>query len=206
MNRLFICCTVIFCILTVILFPGCGNKTVKYNDYSLPEVQKPLPEPPEAMLANSDTYTSEKYGFSFNYTDDFKPAEDEMDKLVILYGPMLEDFIYTIHIFMMKEDSDGRFTLADYAGIGRESAALNLKDFVLLDEYVTTVVGVPAVVQVDKYTHTIKDENIELQEMIVSFMIGDTFYALKYSCSTEFYDEYVDAFYLVLNTLAFSGN
>jgi hypothetical protein len=206
MKRLIIFCGVLICLAALPVFNGCENSAGKHYEYTLPEAQKPLPEPSEETLERSRVYTNDEYGFSFNYTEDFAPADNAEGKIVVLYGPLCEEMAYTIHIFLMAEQSDGRFTLADYAGIGRDSAAFNLPDFVLLDEYVTTVAGVPAVVQVDRYTHTVKDREMQLQEMIVSFMRGDTYYAMKYSCNREFFDEYAEAFYLALDTLTFSQN
>ncbi len=204
MSRFYLYIVLCVCLAAVLVFPACDKGGDRIYDYSLPESERPLPQPPRAMLENSNVYTNEEYGFSLNYTDDFLVQENASGRVFVFVGPLIEEMTYAIHIFMLADEKDERFALADYAGIGKESAAYNLPDFTLLDEYVSTVAGQTAVVQVDSFTGTAQEQDFTLKEMIVHFVKDGTYYAMKYSSNAESFDEYIDTFYLALNTLTFT--
>lgn len=193
--------SLLLCITAMIVFPACnGIKT----GYSLPETEKPLPQAPRSMLADSNVYTNEEYGFSLHYTDDFEVNEGAPGKVFVFIGPRIEQMTYAINIYMRAEEKGNRLTLADYAGSTKEAAARDLRNFTQLDEYVTTVAGETAVVLVDRYNDNHNGREIEFQDMIVYFIKDDMCYAMKFGSNSEEFDGYIDTFYMALNTLTFS--
>ncbi len=202
MKKLVILCTVIILVLLpAALVVGCQ--------------QQPAPAPPVTAPAPTPTpILGPVHGYSCKYPegwvastteveeDPTRPAHYNIVRMVRMFaGPLVGEYDYLVNIKIVREELPKDRTLEDYIRIVEEDTKKQYTDYTMVDEYSTTIAGLPAIVRT--FTATIMDVPLKNTQ---AFFIEDTDnvgYVITYDVPEEFYDEYADSFELVISTFEF---
>jgi len=167
------------------------------------------PSPPTTP-EETDTYTNSEYGFSVDYYKDWDVMEDYLGAVVGFMGPSVLEvggthpYYANINIMTTPLPQD----MTDIPLKDRVAATmLNLKrtyaDFNKVEEYSTTISGVPATVVVVTLTGEILGTEVSVKNKVAIFMKDEVGYSITYNVPAEFYDEYADSFDLAINSFKF---
>ena len=189
MKRLVILCTVtLLVLLSVVSVIGCQQ-----------EAESPPLKPATEYL----TYTNAEYGFSIDYPEDWDVMEDYMGTAVAFMGPLVLEDSYYLNISVVVEQLPEEMTLKDYV----KALDLNLKrttpDYNKVEEYSTTISGLPATVLVATATTALDGEDIALRDTLAMFIKDEVAYTITYNAPEEFHDEYAEYFDLVISSFKF---
>jgi hypothetical protein len=94
-------------------------------------------------------------------------------------------------------------TLRDYMEQNKQAAEKTLQDYKLISEEETTVAGVPAVKVMYNFFTKLGEHNYMFQNTMTTFVKGKNVYSIIYAVPTDFYNQYIDCYNLILYTFTF---
>jgi hypothetical protein len=166
----------------------------------------PEPEPPPAAF-DTATYVNSGYGYSVEYPSDWDVLEGLGGMVVSFLGPLVledADNLLVISIRVIELDTlDIGMTLADLVRDRELMDERYIVNYNKLDEYSTTVGGLPANIQTFTGTFTLNGENITLKYRVARFVKDKLGYVISYYVPAEFDDQYADCFDLAINSFKF---
>lgn len=145
-------------------------------------------------------YTNQQYGISLTYPQDWATNEGASGSIVFLEGPSNANQRFaTISVYVGTLSASSGTTLQEYAISGDAKLAEKLTDFVHLEEFSTTIGGLPAVV----HTFTFSLNGGPLKQGQALVQKGNQVFVLTYTSIPEEYDQYRLCFVDVLTSLQF---
>jgi hypothetical protein len=162
------------------------------------------PSPPTTP-EETDTYTNSEYGFSVDYykDKDWDVMEDYMGMLVAFMGPLVLEEAYYINVGIVTEEVPEDMTLQNYVDASLLVVKRTYADFNKVEEYGTTISGLPATVVVLTGTLEMDETELQLKQKGAMFIKDEVAYTISYNAPVEFYDEYADSFDLAINSFKF---
>ena len=122
-----------------------------------------------------------------------------MGTIVIFAGPLVGEYDYMVNINIVTEELPSKLTVEDYGRMGELQLKKSYPDYVKLQEYTTTISGLPAIVKT--FTATVTD--FPLKEIQAFFIKDKVAYIITYDVSIDSHDEYADYFELVISSFKF---
>jgi len=150
----------------------------------------------------TDTYINSEYGFSIDYYKDWDVIEDYMVLTVMFAGPALPD-LYIVNVNIEITQLGPSVTLDDYVGMFILSVKRRIQDFAKVEEYDTTIGGVPATVLLITGTLEVAGREFRLRDKVALLVEDGVGYIITYDVTSQFHDEHLDAFELAINSFTF---
>ena len=163
---------------------------------------QPTPATP-TPTPESQTYPNSEQGFSFKYPADWVFAEDYMGLVVFVGGPEVLEGDYTVNVSLATEQLPEEMRVEDYAKQVELNTKNSAPDLNKVDEYNTTVGGQQAIVFTFTATLKVEEKEYFLKDSAAVLIKDGVGYIITYDVPIEFYDEYVDAFELVIDSFKF---
>ena len=186
-------CTVVPVILALImLVVGCQQQPVPYSP--------PPPSPTEEVLKYADIYVNSKYGFSVNYCKDWDVLEDYIGMTVAFMAPLVQVESDLVSIYITVDQLSKNATLEDYVGSNKKVGEERLVNYDELNEYATTISGVPATVLTFSFTYETENAVLDFKDILAMLVKDGVGYSITYDVLSEFHDDYVDWFDLAIYT------
>ena len=171
----------------------------------------PAPTTPAKTLpvysGETETYTNLEYGFSLKYPADWELMENFMGLTVILGGPQVMEGSFMVNISVVREEIPEnlakKMTLEDYVKASELNAKKTFTEYNKVDEYNTTLAGVPATVITCNIVLEIEGITYSLKDSFAIFIKDGVGYTISYDVPAEFHDDYIDCFGLIVNSFTF---
>ncbi len=186
-------------LVLLLLFAGCKHD-------SPPSSTNPFPGPlPSTGTTEGLSEYNSKYGFSFNYcSSEFQISEDYKGVNVALLGPTLWDYYHRINIPIIIGEFPKNKSLDSLMKDNIEKGEKELKDFTVVEEYSTTIGGLPAEGVLFTFKQKVGEEIAEYKDIFLVLKKDDAVYMIKYDVPTEFYDEYINCFNIMMSSFKFN--
>jgi len=199
MKKLVILSMVILLLLSpVATAVGCQQQPAPTTPTPTP-TPTPIPPPTPETL----TYTNSEYGFSMEYPEDWDILEDYMGTVVFLGGPAVLEGTYMINISVAAQELPTKMTLEDFVRGGELIDKETIPNYNKEEEYNTTIGGLPTSVQTITGTVELDGEDLLLRGKAARFVKDKFGYIITYDVPTEFHDQYLDYFELVISSFKF---
>lgn len=162
----------------------------------LVEAQAPVAPPPPTV--EGQTYINSEYGFSCDFPKDWS-VEEGIVSAVLFAGPVEGEYDYLVNINVGVEELPIRWELDEYVRMSALPMKQLYPDFTVLQEYETTIGGLPAIVQV----FTFEAMGYPLKDAVAYIINDKTAYAIVLDVTEDLYEKYRDEFALVITTFEF---
>lgn len=162
----------------------------------LVEAQAPVAPPPPTV--EGQTYTNSEYGFSCDFPKDWD-IEEGVGVTVMFAGPVGGEYDYMVNINVIAAELPIRPKLDEFVRMDNLQTKQVYPDFIVLQEYETTVGGLPAIVQVI----SIEAMGYPFKDAIAYIIKDKTAYAITLDVTEDLYEQYRDEFALVITTFKF---
>ena len=160
------------------------------------EAQAPVAPPPPTVAGQ--TYTNSEYGFSCDFPEGWT-AEEGVGQAVLFAGSTEGEYGYMVNISIGVEELPVRWELDEYVRMSEVQAKSAYPDWTVVQQYESTVGGVPSIVQVV----TVEAMGYPLKDAFAFFMKGTTAYVIGLDITEDLYEQYRDEFALVITTFKF---
>ena len=160
-------------------------------------------EAPEVTLpqVTGQTYQNTKYGFSCDYPEGWT-VDEGIDYAVLFAGSVEGKYDYLSNISIMVIELVVAQALEDFVSLSDIAAKSQFPSYTVVQQYETTLGGVPAIVQV--CTVDAADAmGYPLKDAVATFMKGKTVYMITLDVTEDLYEKNRDKFILVTETFKF---
>ena len=166
---------------------------VKLIEAEAPEVTSPQ--------VTGQTYQNTKYGFSCDYPEGWS-VDEGIDYEVLFAGAIEGKYDYMTSISVIVQESLVKQPLEDIVSLTNLAAKSQFPSFTVLQEYETTIGGVPAIVQV--WTFSAADMmGYPIKSATATFAQGKTVFMIVLDVTDDVYEQNRDKFVLVTETFKF---
>ena len=148
-------------------------------------------------------YSNSNLGFSVDYLADWSVMEGLPGLVVGFAGPEVLDGTYTISINVAVERLREDIALKDYIKASELKAQRNIPGYNKVQEYDTTICGLPAIVWVQTSTTESYGGHIALRDKKAMFVKDNIVYVITYDVPAEFHNQYAGWFDLAINSFRF---
>lgn len=199
-------------LIALLLTIGCAEKAVAptpTEESAEEEVtEEVVEEAEEAEEAEEEleykTYTNSEYGFLIGYPESWDVMEDYSGCVVAFFGPSVLEGYYYININVFAEKVIEEAPLENYVRLTELAYKREDIGYKKLQEYDTTISGLPAIVIVFTGDYKFDGETIHMKDRIAIFIKDRIGYQMTFDTPAEFHDEYVDYFDLAMSTFLFT--
>jgi len=160
------------------------------------EAEAPVAPPPP--MVEGQTYHNSEFGFSCDFPEGWT-AEEGVGQAVMFAGSTEGEYGYMINISIGVEELPVRWELDEYVRMSEVQAKSAYPDWTVVQQYESTVGGVPSIVQVI----TVEAMGYPLKDAMAFFMKGKTAYLINLDVTEDLYEQYRDEFALVITTFEF---
>ncbi len=151
-------------------------------------------------MRKSLTYTNSEYSFSAGYPADWDVREDLIGVVVAFAGPSVLEGIYDVNINVNAERLRQEIALQDFVTASDLRARKTIPNYNKVQEYATTINGLPAVVLVATFVVKCNGKKVALKNKYAIVIKDKVAYTITYDAPAECYDEYADCFDLVISS------
>jgi len=161
-------------------------------------IEAEAPEAPPLPMVEGQTYNNSEFGFSCDFPEGWSAEEGAMAAVMFL-GPTDGEYDYMVNISIITEELPVIWGLDEYVRMSEIQAKNIYPDWTVLQQYETTVGGVPAIVQVV----TVEAMGYPLKDAMAYLIKGKTAYVIALDVTEDLYEKYRDEFILVTETFKF---
>ncbi|MCK4731057.1 MAG: tetratricopeptide repeat protein, partial [Methanophagales archaeon] len=138
-----------------------------------------------ATSSNMMTYTSEEYGFSIGFFEDWSVRPNYLGEAVVFEGPQLDGYI--INVGIKTEELQTAIPLEEYVNVSGKTLETTCLTHHIDEEYSTTINGEPAVIGV--YSWTVAKDIPEFKGKVAFFVKNTTAYTILCGAMPSAYNE-----------------
>jgi hypothetical protein len=160
------------------------------------EAEAPVAPPPP--MVEGQTYHNSEYGFSCDFPEGWT-AEEGVGQAVMFVGPTEGEYDYLVNVSIGVEELPIKWELDEYVRMSEVQLKNLYPSYTVVQQYETTVSGVPAVVQV----FTVEALGYPLKDAMAIYLKDKTAYVINLDVTEDLYEEYRDEFILVIETFKF---
>lgn len=161
----------------------------------------------EKQTLDIETYRNSKYGFSLKYPKGWDILEDYRGCVAYFAGPYVnigDDKTYLVNITIKVIQLPEKITLKDVVRGGDLEDKRRIPDYKKLNEYSTTIGGLPAIVQIISGTSNIGEgRQLKYKDVGARVIKDNSLYMMLLDIPTKYHDEYLECFELVINSFKF---
>ncbi len=161
-------------------------------------IEAQAPVAPPLPTVEGQTYHNSEYGFSCDFPKDWN-VEEGVGVTVMFAGPVEEEYDYMVNISIDVAELPIRWELDELVRMSDLQSKQLFPSYIVVQEYETTIGGVPAIVQV----FTMEVTGIPLKGAAATFLKGKTAYIIALGVTEDLYEQYRDEFALVITTFKF---
>jgi len=166
---------------------------VKLIEAEAPEVTSPQ--------VAGQTYQNTKYGFSCDYPEGWG-IDEGIDYTVLFAGPMEGKYDYMSNISIVVQELPMAQSLEDIVSMVELAAKSLYPSYTVVQQYETTIGGVPAIVQVCTID-AVDAMGYPLKDALAVFIKGKTVVSITLDATEDVYEKNRDEFILVTETFKF---